>query len=106
MAKKLKKSLVKSFLMVKIPLVLAVHVVKLLNVKSYLVPLILDRLKLNIISDGFCHSIGSHLMNIKYLVILSVTFSSTAFSQELPPAQTVFLSKIHLFNLNYYLKKQ
>lgn len=32
-------------------------------------------------------------MNIKYLVILSVTFSSNAFSQELPQNQTVFFEQ-------------
>ena len=44
-------------------------------------------------------------MNIKYLVILSVTFSSTAFSQELPPAQTVFFEQDSFIQPELLLKK-
>ena len=32
-------------------------------------------------------------MNIKYLLFFSVAFSSAAFSQELPPNQTVFFEQ-------------
>ena len=45
-------------------------------------------------------------MNIKYLVILSVTFSSTAFSQELPPTQTVFFEQDSFIQPELLLKKK
>ena len=44
-------------------------------------------------------------MNIKYLVILSVTSSSTAFSQELPPTQTVFFEQDLFIQPELLLKK-